>query len=335
MLVMQDRRRFLAGAAAAGAAGLVGTATQAWAEPPPETTKVRFPVFINASDCLAPMYVSEPLLRAEGFTDISFVSSGTGPDSADWLAHDEIDFDWNFPPAHVRSIANGVPIKVLAGMHVGCLELIANDSIQGVLDLKGKRAGVDALNGVPHFLLMIMAAYVGLDPANDIEWITGGDPLQMLAHGKIDAFLATPPQPQVARDRKIGHVILNTSIDRPWSQYYCCMLSASTAYAQQYPVATKRILRALLKAVDFCISDPELVAKGVVEKGFASSYDYALQAMSDVRYDKWREYDPEDSIRFYTLRMQETGLVQAGPNKVIADGTDWHFLEEIKRELKT
>ncbi|MGL4962823.1 MAG: ABC transporter substrate-binding protein [Inquilinus sp.] len=335
MQIIQNRRRFLAGVAAAGTAGLFGIATQARAEPPPETTKVRFPVFINANDCQAPMYVSEALLQTEGFTDISFVASGTGTDSADWLAHGEIDFDWNFAPAHVRSIAKGAPITVLAGMHVGCLELIANERVESVLDLKGKRVGVDEPTGVPHVLLMIMVAYVGLDPDNDIEWVTGADSLQLLSDGKIDAFLASPPLPQVARDRKIGHVILNTSMDRPWSQYYCCMLAASKAYAQQYPVATKRILRALLKAVDLCISDPQQVARGVVAKGFAQSYDYALQAMTDARYDKWRDYDPEDSIRFYTLRMQETGIVQMGPNKVIADGTDWRCLEEIKREMKT
>ena len=139
----------------------------------------------------------------------------------------------------------------------------------------------------------------------------------------------------MARERKIGHVILNTAIDRPWSQYYCCMLAASTAYAQNYPVATKRILRALLKSVDLCVSDPETVARGIVAKGFSNSYDYALKTLTDARYDRWRDYDPEDSLRFYALRMQETGIVQVGPNKIIADGADWRFLEEIKRELKT
>ena len=125
-------------------------------------------------------------------------------------------------------------------MHVGCLELIANDRVRSMLDLKGKRAAIADPNGITHLLLMLMAAYVGLDPAKDIEWVTSQDPLQMLADGKIDAFLGTPPQPQMARERNIGHVILNTAVDRPWAQYYCCMLAASTDYAQRYPVATKR-----------------------------------------------------------------------------------------------
>ncbi len=334
MDAFQSRRTFIAGAAAFGGASF-WPAGRAFAEPPPETTKIRFPVYVNASDCQAPMYVAGSLLRAEGFTDITFVPAGTGPDSADWLVNDEIDFDWNFPPAHVKSIAKGSRIKVLAGMHTGCLELISNDRVQSVIDLKGKRAGITEANATPHYLLMIMAAYVGLDPVRDIEWVTAADPLQMLADGEIDAFLATPPQPQLARERGIGHVIVNTAFDRPWGQYYCCMLSARSEYTRAFPVATKRVLRALLKAVDLCISGPRQVAEEIVANGFSSNVDYALKTLTDARYDTWREYDPEDSIRFYTLRMQEAGIVAVGPNSVIADGTDWRFLDEIKREMKT
>ena len=57
--------------------------------------------------------------------------------------------------------------------------------------------------------------------------------------------------------------------------------------------------------------------------------------MTDVPYNKWREYDPEDTIRFYALRLQEAGMIRSSPQKIIADGTDWRFLDELKREMKT
>ena len=62
--------------------------------------------------------------------------------------------------------------------------------------------------------------------------------------------------------------------------------------------------------------------------------DYALQTLSGLPYDKWREYDAEDTIRFYALRMREAGFIKSSPQKIIADGTDWRFLNELKRELK-
>ena len=51
-------------------------------------------------------------------------------------------------------------------------------------------------------------------------------------------------------------------------------------------------------------------------------------------YDRWREYDPEDTVRFYSLRLREIGMIKSSPQKIIAEGTDWHFLNELKRELK-
>jgi NitT/TauT family transport system substrate-binding protein len=99
-------------------------------------------------------------------------------------------------------------------------------------------------------------------------------------------------------------------------------------------VATKRVLRAILKATDLCASDPARVAQRMVDGGFTARYDYALQTLKDIPYSKWREYDPEDTIRFYSLRLREAGMIKATPNKILADGTDWRFLNEIKRELK-
>jgi NitT/TauT family transport system substrate-binding protein len=335
MHIMLSRRRFLADAALGGAAGLMGVPNSLHAEPPPETASVRLPVFYENSDCQAPEYIATELLRAEGFTDIRFVDKGSGPDSSDWIEHGEVDFDWNYPARYVLMHDKGVPITILAGMHVGCLELFANDSVRRIPDLKGRKVGIDGPGLNSHLLLVIMAGYVGLDPHKDIEWVMAANSVEAFAAGKIDAFLGTPPQPQVMRERKLGHVILNTSEDRPWSQYYCCMLAGTKDYVSQYPVATKRVLRALLKAVDLCVSDPERVARLAVERGFAGRYDFALQAMRELRYDTWRDYDPEDTLRFFTLRMQETGMTTTSPQKIITERTDWRFLDEIKRELKT
>ena len=83
------------------------------------------------------------------------------------------------------------------------------------------------------------------------------------------------------------------------------------------------------------IVDWQMVARQMVDRDFVPSYDYALQTLQDIRYDRWREFDPEDSLRFYALRMQETGMINADAKTIIANGTDWRFLDELKRELKT
>jgi NitT/TauT family transport system substrate-binding protein len=181
-----------------------------------------------------------------------------------------------------------------------------------------------------------MAAQVGLDPAEDIHWITDPSlkPIELFEQGKIDAFLGFPPEPQDLRSRHIGHVIVNTAVDRPWSQYFCCVLGANADYVRKHPVATKRVMRAVLKATDLCATEPARAARMLVEGGFTARYDYAQQALSELPYDKWREYEPEDTIRFYALRMRDVGLIKSTPQKIIAEGTNWRFLDEIKRQLK-
>ncbi len=56
--------------------------------------------------------------------------------------------------------------------------------------------------------------------------------------------------------------------------------------------------------------------------------------LNEIPYGKWREYDPEDAARFYALRLRETGMIHSTPQKIIAQGTDWRFLNDLKKELK-
>ena len=69
------------------------------------------------------------------------------------------------------------------------------------------------------------------------------------------------PNRRSCAPKKIGHTIVNNAVDRPWSQYFCCMVAGSTDYVNKYPVATKRVLRAILKSADFCASNPTLAAQ--------------------------------------------------------------------------
>ena len=334
MPTMQTRRHFLTTVSLAGTVGVLRAPPAFAAEGPLETTTVR--IANRHSLCNAPQHVAEELLRAEGFTEIRYIETAAAA-TAGTIAGGKVDFSMAHASYWVPAIDAGEPVVLLSGVHVGCFELFARDGIQGVADLKGKSVGVEALGTSTHVFLAATAAHVGLDPANDIRWITTGPkvkPLELFADGKIDAFLGAPPEPQELRARNIGHVIFNSSLDRPWSQYFCCMLGGNREFVRQHPVATKRVLRAILKATDLCASEPAGMAHHMVERGFSDRYDYALQALREVPYDRWREYDAEDTVRFYSLRLHEIGMIKLSPQKIIADGTDWRFLNQLKRELK-
>jgi NitT/TauT family transport system substrate-binding protein len=181
-----------------------------------------------------------------------------------------------------------------------------------------------------------MAAYVGLRPT-DIEWMQSDvTPVELFEQGKVDAIMTFPPEAQELRRRKIGHVILNSMVDKPWSQYFCCMLVANPNFVQNYPIATKRVIRALLKAAEICASEPQRAVRILTEKKYVTDaqYDAAIEALNEIPYRAWRDYDPEDSIRFFALRLHEAGWITSTPQEIIARAADWSFLNEVKRELK-
>jgi NitT/TauT family transport system substrate-binding protein len=335
MQLRQNRRDFIASASLAAAAGLAGVGRTLADEGALETTTIRL---VRASGiCVAPIYLAEELLRAEGFAEIQYVpASAGGIASAGIAARGEADFLLNFAAPLLIPMDAGEALTVIAGAHVGCFELLANDTVHRIADLKGKNVGVQALGSSQHAFLASMVTYVGLDPNTDINWVTSSSPKpkELFAEGKIDAFLGFPPEPQELRARNIGHVIVNSALDNPWAQYFCCMLAGNTDFIRNHPVATKRVARAVLKAADYCAADPEGAARRLVDGGFTQHYDHALQTLTELPYDRWREYDPEDTLRFYALRLHEAGMITSTPNQIIAEGTDWRFLNALKRELK-
>ena len=125
--------------------------------------------------------------------------------------------------------------------------------------------------------------------------------MQLLAEKKIDALIGVPPVPQELREKKIGHVIVNSRLDRPWSQY-SGHIPAAHRKLSEHPMATKRALRAIVKAANFCAAEPERAARMVADKGYR--YDYSLQMMNEIQYTRWRDYDAEDTVRFYSLRLR-------------------------------
>jgi NitT/TauT family transport system substrate-binding protein len=334
--MLSTRRDFVVAASATATTGLIwsGQRPRALAqEAPPETTKIK--LASSPSLCVAPQFVVDELLADEGFTQIDRMVTESGPQLNEAIASGQVDFAMHFSGPLILLLDRGRKIAILAGVHVGCFELFAKDGINGVADLKGRSVGIPGLESSAHVFLSAMATLVGLDPAKDIHWVTGAEakPIEMFLEGKVDAFLGFPPEPQRLRAQNVSHVIVNSAQDRPWSQYFCCMLAGNPEFVRAKPIAAKRMVRAMLRASDLCFSAPTKVARQIVDRGFTPNYDYALQTLSDVPYGKWRDYDPEDTIRFYALRLHEAGMIKSSPDAIITEGTDWRFLREVRREL--
>jgi len=193
-----SRRDFVKGLGAlAGAAALLGYDLRlAYADPPPETTRLR--LFQSAPTCLAPQYVADELLHAEGFTDVRYVK--WPEDTKLWVPQNllsgEVDIALSFIPQDLIQIDAGQPVVILGGIHNGCVELVAAEKIRSIRELKGKTVATSELGSDEHVFISLFAAYVGLDPHKDINWVLHPHPEQerLLREGKIDALFTGPAE---------------------------------------------------------------------------------------------------------------------------------------------
>ena len=168
MPIIPNRRSFLTGMSATGVAafGLPRAAAQQL-----DTTKVRI-VDVPFTNCTVPQFIASELLLQDGFSEVIEVPLGTHTATTTMFENDEIDFAFELASVLVPGVDKGVPMKAVAGIHVGCWMLFGQEGIDSVADLRGRRVGVgQSVGSDPHIYLSVVAAYVGLDPQNDIEWL--------------------------------------------------------------------------------------------------------------------------------------------------------------------
>jgi NitT/TauT family transport system substrate-binding protein len=334
-----NRREFIKKTALTGAAAYLGIGSDygiAAVEPPPETTTVRFQQLKSA--CWVPQLVAEPLLREEGFKDIQYIKADKAFQGEEDIMAGRVDFTADFTGLSLMKLVPGSPIDFISGFHIGCYSLIGSDKIKTVRDLKGKKvwAWTNVTAG-PVVFFKALVAYVGLDPDKDIQYVEvpKDKAIEMFKRGEIDAFMSFPPGPQQLRAAGIGHTLFDTNVDRPWSQYFCCMILGRRDFIKNNPVATKKVIRSILRANDMVAQDPAMAAQLLVDRKLRKAYDqeFMAQAFREIPYGKWRDYSPEDTIRFWALRLKELGITQYTPQEIISKNTDWSHISSLKSEM--
>ena len=311
--------------------------------PPPETTTIRIR---TPFACDPPLWLAKEFLLEEGFTDVQYVQPSGRP--RDWATAATVDFGAVHPEELVAAIDGGAPLAVLAGLHSGCQEVWVGPGIASLRDLRGKRIAVFAKNTGDQFFNFFATtlAYVGIDPVKDVSFFEVGPAyaalLDAFLDGRSDAFLAASDGAAVLRrnPRTSSTKILDQTADKPWSQYLCCMLAANRDWTRRNPVATKRVTRAVMRAADATVKDrPRAAREGatrpvqsVLPAGGVSLEQILNDTIAMPSYD-WREFDPEETIRFFALRLADVKLITSTAQQIIAQSTDLAYMRQLRKEL--
>ena len=290
----------------------------------------------SLSLCLSPLYVAEDLLRGEGFTEVQYVPHGP-KGYYQTLGSSEADISGDFATQLVIQLDRGTPIMVLGGIHVGCFELFGTERVRAIRDLKGKTVGVRGLDSPAHAFLASMAAYVGVDPRRDITWVTHppDESMRLLAgersmrssgslrsHRNCARSASATCRQQRRRSALVSVLLLH---GRRQSGLRPEVPGGHEASAPRHPEGNGHLCA-------------RAGSGGQVDRksqGTPEAFTTTLSRRSRTSpTPSGRDYDPEDTVRFYALRLHEIGMIKSSPQKIIAQGTDWRFLNELKKELK-
>jgi len=303
--------------------------------PPPETTTLRI---VNPAACDPGLALAGDYLREEGFTDVHYID--TNFVERGWLLNRQADVAQAHPEFIVTSLDAGLPMMLLAGLHSGCLEVWARPDIRGITELRGKRIAVRRADTSDQFYAFFatLLGYIGIDPLKDVQFLSfgnGPDMRKAFIEGRADAVLnGASAGPAFRRlPTSPGHVILSNLTDKPWSQYNCCTLVAHRDWARQNPIATKRVTRALLRATDRAARDQARAAHDAVSFGPDFADESLIRETMDMCTYDWRDLDPEETLRFYALRLADVKLITKTPQQLIAEGTDLAYMRQLRKEL--
>ena len=304
--------------------------------PPPETTSVRI---VNPPACEPGIWLAKDYLRDEGFTDVSFIA--TPFTSRDWITKNLGDIACAHPEFAVGTIDAGLPLVLLAGLHSGCLEVWVREGITSVRDLRGTRISVRTKDLSDQFFAFFatLLGWVGIDPLKDVQFVEAGagnvpGMIAAFVEGRADVLLAGAQGGPMLRRLATspGHVMLETLTEKPWSEYYCCHVAANRDWARKYPVATKRVTRALLLATDAAAKDMPRAAHDAAGP-MKVEESLVVETMGMCAYN-WRDLEPDDTLRFFALRLAQARMITSTPQKLIAQGTDFAFMRQLRNELK-
>jgi NitT/TauT family transport system substrate-binding protein len=246
---------------------------------------VRVP--ISADFCAAPIQIAAAL----GYFDqvgLKWEEVDMVEKSAEELiVSGKCDISYNLMQSVMQQQANGLNVKVVMGVHYGCLDFLAgpNSDIKTIADLKGKRLGVPGSLGSPPALLLRRAltdAGIGSSPENmevDIRVYSGSDLAMALSEGIIDGFMAGEPLVAMVQRQVDGsEIIWRQATAELTKDEYCCVLGFSTEFLESHPALAEKVCLAVDMACDFIASDPAGAAKAQYDTGRISSEDLALNA---------------------------------------------------------
>lgn len=277
----------------------------------------------NGSLCAAPIYIAyeKGFYAEEGF-DVNLISADTEARKIG-LNNGTIPIvngDFQFFP----SIEEGVKVKVVDGLHNGCIKIVVPEGspIKTAKDLKGKKIGVDEIGGTPFQVASVWLENAGIVAKDNkdvtfVPYSDGNLEIEAAAKGEIDAAAIWDPFGSLAVKNKGFVEIFDLSTDPLFAGKYCCFLYASEKVLNEDPEKVAALLRAYNKAQEWIHDNPEEAVDIISDKKYSDIADKELAAelVKSYAYPSKEEHETgathvKEDVLYFVQELQKIGYLK-------------------------
>ena len=284
--------------------------------------------------CGAPIYIAyeNGYFADEGF-DVNLISADfeTRKIGLNNGSIPIVNGDFQFFP----SIENGIDVKVVDGLHEGCIKFAVrpDSDISTVDDLKGKKIGVDEIGGTPHQVasLWLENAGISADPsAGEVTFLPYSDgnlEFEALANGEIDVAALWDPLGSIHEKAGDVKIIFDLGKDPYFADHFCCFLYASTKVLNDDPEEVAALLRAYRRAQEWIYENPEKAVDLIIDGNYASIEDKELAAEliksygfpSAAEHDESWDGHVEADVKYFVDGLAKIGYLKSDPEQFAKD----------------
>lgn len=329
--MIQSRKLKIAGAALAavsilgivgcGSSGKAGSKTAAAKE---DNTEMHIAYTPGLCDAPIMIGLEKGFFKAEGIN--AKVSKVDGAHISEALGSGKVDGVQTLVSKVVQPLENGLPIKLTAGLHKGCVRILAKkeSGINGVPDLKGKKIGVAGLADTAAVITQraLLSNHIGVTPSNmevELVVIDKNALPQALESGQVDAIALTDPVGAIAQKQYNLTSVLDSTTSVGFKDEYCCDAVVTAKFAKEHPELAKKYTVAIMKSALWISQHPEEAAQIIHDKNYIPG-DVALNAELLRSYN----YKPSvqggyDALKQASDQLYTLGLVKSGDGKAFAD----------------
>ena len=299
-------------------------------------THLRFAYHGNL--CGAPIYMA---IENGYFADENIELEQVTVDAAhvgEAIGADQVDVGMELLGKMLQPIENGLPIKFTAGIHTGCVKIVApkDSGIESPADLKGKKIGVSGLAGAETIVAKRVLANEGIsfdetNPEAEFVVFNKNDLGQALENGAIDVIAMSDPIVSQFVQQYDLNVLVDTATSEEFSSEYCCasllrnklvaigtpcefQSAASLVLAEEHPDIAAAFTRAVLKASVYVNEHPEEAAKIQLDKKYVTG-DLEFNTSLLKSYN----YIPSVQGGYDAIKLSVEQLSQIG---ILKEGTD-------------